>query len=151
MRFGVHVGGMIVDDIDAHWSRIPLGRAIRAGRIFEGRLDVGRGERRAIVERDPLLQLELQGMLIQQRHAFGKFHDQLVGVVGAHRRACQIAEDEAFEVDLTEGGMRAWIPVAGQVFRGQKIDRFIGARIGRACEEAAVDQWRAGRGNGRGH
>ena len=103
------------------------------------------------MEGDAPLQLELQGMLVQQRHALGQFHDQFIGIFGAHRRAGQIAEHEALKVDLAERGMRAGVPVAGQVFRGQKIDRFVGAREGRAGKETAVDQRRAGRGNGRGH
>ena len=111
---------MVVDDIDGDKSGIPLRRAIKLTAIFVRRLDIGGGERSAVVELDPLPQFHFHRVGVDGSQRLRKFEYQLIGLLRLHWRARQIAEDEAFNDQLTEIGVCGRIPVAGQGLGAEK-------------------------------
>jgi hypothetical protein len=122
-----------------------LRRAIRLAAIFARRLDIGGGEWGAVVELDALSQLHFHRVGIDGCKRLREFEYQPIGLLRLHWRARQIAENEAFNDQLTEIGVRGRIPVAGQGLGAEKAERSTLCRECGIHEEVGIDPPKAKR------
>src|SRR6185437_16940902 len=96
-------------------------------------------ERLAVVELHALAKLDLHCVLVERRQRFREFEHQFVRLFRPHRRTGEVAEDEAFDDQLAEVGVRRRVPVAGQRLGAEKPHWAVFGGEGGIEQEIRVD------------